>query len=51
MIWNICNLITILFELFGFCLLWIGLIGFAVHGKKPKIFDVIFNTFFRIEED
>lgn len=51
MMWNICNLITIIFEILGFCLIWIGLIGYTVHGKKPKVFDVIFDTFFGIKEE
>ena len=49
--WTICNAIVIIFEIFGFGLLWIGLIGFIVHGRKPKWFNVIFDLFFKIEED
>lgn len=49
--WNICNLITVIFELFGFCLIWIGLIGFTVHGEKPKVFEIIFDTFFGIDDE
>lgn len=49
-IWNMCNAIVVIFELFGFSLLWIGLIGFAVHGHKPKWFNVIFDLFFGMED-
>lgn len=50
-IWNICNAIVIIFELFGFSLLWIGAIGFIVHGRKPKLFNVIFDLFFSMDMD
>lgn len=49
-IWNLCNVIVVIFELFGFSLLWIGLIGFAVHGRKPRWFNVIFDLFFGMED-
>lgn len=49
--YNICQLITVIFEIIGFGLLWIGLIGFTVHGKQPKIFKTIFNLFFGIEDE
>lgn len=48
--WNICSLITFIFEFFGLSLLWIGLIGFIVHGNKPRWFNVIFDLFFGIED-
>lgn len=48
--WNICNAIVVIFEIFGFGLLWIGLIGFIVHGNKPTWFNVIFDLFFGIED-
>ena len=44
------NVITLIFEIFMFILLWIGLIGFIVHGDKPKWFTVIFDLFFKIED-
>ena len=49
--WTICELITVIFEIIGIGLIWIGLIGFTVHGKQPRIFNTIFNLFFRIEDD
>lgn len=49
--WNICKMITVIFELIGFGLIWIGLIGFTVHCKKPRIFNTIFNLFFGIEDN
>lgn len=47
-VWNLCHAIVIIFELIGFGLLWIGLTGFIVHGRKPKWFNVIFDLFFGI---
>lgn len=49
-IWNICNAIVVIFELFAFSLLWIGAIGFIVHGCKPKWFNVIFDLFFGMDD-
>lgn len=49
--WNICKMIIVIFELIGFGLIWIGLIGFIVHCKKPRIFNTICNLFFGIEDD
>ena len=49
--YNICHLITVIFEIIGIGLIWIGLIGLIVHGKQPKIFKTIFNLFFGIEDE
>lgn len=47
--WIICHAITLIFELFGLFIIWVGLVGFTTNeDSTPKWFNVIFDTFFGI---